>query len=150
MSEWTEAQFEELLHYQSNGPYHLLNLEIIKIIIDSWLWFQEQKNIYVYAISIMGNHVHVLIQSKDNSVLNIGSLMKAHKNFTAIACNKIVGNSGISFWEAGYYDRDLRPDQVTTLMWYILNNPVKTGLADNWWEWPGSYIHPDYAELFTP
>jgi putative transposase len=147
-AEWTEEKFEDLLHQKSNGPYHLSDPRIAKLILDSWHWIAEQYNLYLYAVCIMGNHVHALLSGKGETEVLIGSVMKAHKNFTAIAANKILGLTGQSFWAAGYFDRDLRKDQFSTLMWYILNNPVTAGLAEQWEEWPFTCLNPDYDLLF--
>lgn len=147
-AEWTEEKFEALLHQKSNGPYHLSDPRIAKLVLDSWHWIAEKYHLYLYAICIMGNHVHVLLSGKGEMDVLIGSVMKAHKNFTAIAANKMLGLTGQPFWAAGYFDRDLRKDQFTTLMWYILNNPVTAGLAQQWEEWPFTYLNPDYDLLF--
>lgn len=147
-AEWTEEKFEALLHHKSNGPYHLSDPRVAKLVLDSWHWIAEKYHLYLYAICVMGNHVHALISAKGETDVLIGSVMKAHKNFTAIAANKMLGLSGQSFWAAGYFDRDLRKDQFTTLMWYILNNPVAAGQVQQWEEWPYTYLNPDYDLLF--
>ncbi|MEM9526154.1 MAG: transposase [Bacteroidota bacterium] len=147
-SEWTEEKFEDLLHNRSNGPYHLANPQIAKLVLESWHWITEKYSLYLYAICVMSNHVHVLLSAKGEETVSIGAVMKAHKNFTAIAANKLLGQTETSFWAAGYFDRDLRKNQFITLMWYILNNPVNAKQVKHWEEWPFTYLNPDYDPFF--
>ncbi len=139
---------ETALHQKSNGPYHLSDSRTARIVIESWRWLVEQRNIRVYAACVMSNHVHVLASSRDGTDVEPGSIMKAHKNHTARSCNRVLGTSGKSFWEAGYFDRDVRPGKFSTVMWYILNNPVAAGLVNRWEEWPHTYLNSDYDLLF--
>jgi putative transposase len=147
-SEWTEEKFEGLLHRKSNGPYHLANPRIAKLVLESWHWIAERFNLYIYTICVMSNHVHILLSGKGEETVPVGAIMKAHKNFTAIAANKLLGRTGKSFWAAGYFDRDLRKDQFITLMWYILNNPVNARQVERWEDYPHTYLNPDYDLLF--
>ncbi|OAV45963.1 hypothetical protein A3850_018880 [Lewinella sp. 4G2] len=147
-----EAKFEELydseLEKNPNSPYHLQDEKLADIVIKSWLFLAENKGILVYAVCVMGNHVHVLAQSKTGYDIPAGPLMKATKTFTALTCNRILNLTGQPFWDDEYYDRDVRKGKFTLVMWYILNNPVKANLVDYWEDWHGTYLNPTYDLLF--
>jgi len=34
-------------------------------------------------------------------------------------------------------------------VYYILMNPVKAGLVDDWRDWPGTYLSPNFYGLET-
>lgn len=143
-----EMLIEDALHEKSNGPYHLSEPRIAAIVLDSWRWLAENRGIRVHAVCVMGNHVHALASSQDGSVVQAGNILRDHKSHTGLAANRLLGTGGGPFWEVSYFDRDVRPGTFTTVMWYILNNPVAAGLVDYWEDWPHTYLHPDYDMLF--
>ncbi|THH37741.1 transposase [Neolewinella litorea] len=143
-----EQLLEEALHHKSNGPYHLANPAIAKLVLDSWKWLAEHRGVMLFAICVMSNHVHVLARSSSEAEVDTGSIIKAHKNFTALRANRILGIRGQPFWATSYFDRDVRTGKFSTVMWYLLNNPVKAGLVKHWEDWPHTYLHPDYDLLF--
>lgn len=144
-----ELLFDTALHEKSNGPYHLSHPAIRQIVLDSWQWIAENYSVYIYAICVMSNHVHVLVRGLEaQPEVDPALMMKAQKGFTSRACSKILGMKGGAFWEPGYYDRDVRDGTFTRVMWYILNNPVAAGLVEHWTDWPGTWLNPDFDDLF--
>ena len=143
-----EVLIEDALHEKSDGPYHLSDPRIAEIVLDSWRWLAANRAIRVHAVCVMGNHVHLLASSQNDSVVPAGKIMRNHKSHTALAANRLLGTGGEPFWEISYYDRDVRPGTFTTVMWYVLNNPVAAGLVDHWEEWPYTYLNPEYDMLF--
>ncbi|MBC6995914.1 transposase [Neolewinella lacunae] len=149
VAEEFELLFDASLHEKSNGPYHLKNPAIREIILDSWHWITKHHGVYVYAICVMSNHVHVLVGGvEDKPEVDPARMMKAQKGFTSRVCSEILGTKGKAFWETGYYDRDVRDGTFTQVMWYILNNPVSAGLVEHWADWPGTWLNPDFDDLF--
>ncbi|WP_139211843.1 transposase [Neolewinella agarilytica] len=149
IGEGIENLLEKALHEKSNGPYHLKEEKLAKIVIDSWHWLVKEYGLYVYAICVMSNHVHVLLRGPEGeSALDPALIMKTHKSFTANQCNKLLGTSGSSFWAPNYFDRDVREGTFTRVVWYILNNPFQAGLVQSWKDWPGTWLHPDFHDLF--
>jgi REP element-mobilizing transposase RayT len=144
-----ELIFDQALHEKSNGPYHLAKPDVRQVIFDSWHWLAEHHGLYVYAICIMSNHVHILVRGPEGqSPLDPAMIMKGHKSFTSRECAKLLDRVGEAFWEKNYFDRDVREGTFTRVMWYILNNPVSAGLVDHWEDWPGTWLHPDFDDLF--
>ncbi|CAH1001264.1 hypothetical protein LEM8419_02163 [Neolewinella maritima] len=143
-----EEKLDSALHARSNGPYHLADPSIAKLILNSWTFIAEQLGVLVYTVCVMSNHVHVVARSASGLDIDAGLVMGKHKSFTASSANKILGRVGKSFWEVSYFDRDIREGTFDTVMWYVLNNPVTCGLVTHWEEWPYTYLHPDYADLY--
>lgn len=146
-----ELAFDEYLHNGTNGPYYLSRPEWVVEILKSYAYLHENNDVFVYAVCVMSNHVHAIVRGPDDvDHVDIGALMSRHKRHTARKCNELLNVTGNPFWDEGYFDRTIRQGKFTTVMWYVLNNPVKAGLVDNWREWPGCWLNPAYASLFTP
>ncbi len=146
-----ELAVEKALHNNNNtpGPRHLSRSDLAKIVLDSWLNMQERGVIYVYAICVMGNHVHVIIRAPDGTEeTSLPIVMKSHKGFTARKINEVIDKTFTNFWEPDYFDRRVRAGKFNTVMWYVLNNPVAAGLVKDWKDWPHTYLNPDFASLF--
>jgi REP element-mobilizing transposase RayT len=84
---------------------------------------------------IMPDHVHLVVElSSGNLSLAVNNLGK----FTARRINSILGRRG-TFWQHGFYEHCLRSEKS---LWahvaYILENPVRAGLAERWEDWPFS------------
>ena len=145
-----ELAVEEVLHQGGTGPRHLGRDDIACLVLQSWLTLHERQAIFLYAVCIMSNHVHVVLQAPGGvEQVAIGKLMKAHKGYTARMANRLLGTTGKSFWANTYFDRRVRRGRFMRVMWYVINNPVKAGLVSDWQQWPYTYVSPQCRELFT-
>lgn len=115
------------------------------------------------AYSVMSNHVHTIFKpflSEDNTwemkdreghplfVSNYPSLsriMHSVKGTSARECNLILSRSG-GFWEHESFDHVIRPGKFKATLKYVLNNPVKAGLATHWQEWPWNYCCKELSD----
>jgi REP element-mobilizing transposase RayT len=144
-----EMQLDAYLHEDSNGPFHLSNPDVAKEILDSYRFLHDKQELFVYAVCVMSNHVHAVVRAPEGvDEADSGLFMSRHKSHTARMCNKLLERTGKSFWEDDYFDRTVRRGKFNTVMWYVLNNPVKAGLVNDWWEWPNTWLNPEYEELF--
>ncbi|MEO0733875.1 MAG: transposase [Bacteroidota bacterium] len=146
-----ELAIDQALH-QANIPqsYSLTEAFVRQTVRDSWLHLQQRETIFLYALCIMGNHVHVILRSFDETMdISVAKVMNNHKGYTARIINRQRGQIGTPFWAKGYFDRRIRQGKFMTAMWYMLNNPVKAGLVEEWQDWAGTYVHPDYVDLFV-
>jgi REP-associated tyrosine transposase len=65
--------------------------------------------------------------------------MQSLKRYTARQANKILGREG-AFWQDESYDHVIQDnDEYIRLINYLLENPVKAGLASKWDAWPWTY-----------
>lgn len=144
-----ELEIDQALHSIADGPFYLSDPRLAKEIIDSWKFLHDNEDVYVYAVCVMGNHVHALVRAPEGKdEVDIGSLMNRHKSHTARICNKLIGKTGTQFWEHFYFDRTVRRGKFNRVMWYVLNNPVEAKLVSTWTEWTGTYLNPEFDLLF--
>lgn len=153
---WTAADSKKLIYIKQKlqnkidryldqalrGPTYLRQPEIAKIVIES-LHYIELKLQYwtIWSYCIMPNHVHLECTLNEGSP-NLELVLKSHKNFTALNCNKQLHRSG-AFWHPETFDRLIRDEQdFNRRIWYTLQNPVKAGLVKRWQDWPYTYVHP--------
>jgi len=101
----------------------------------------EKFTVPIFAYCFMPDHVHLLLSaSKSRSIPSFVSGFKS-------LCTRIGRfNFGIdeSFWQKRYYDHFLRQEEdIMVVVNYILNNPVRKGLVNNWREYPlcGSLVY---------
>nr|MBP6826943.1 transposase [Saprospiraceae bacterium] len=130
------GHFDAFLDRNLNEPYWLQQPEIAQINADA-LHFYHQKMYKLYAFCIMSNHIHVLFEALPEAPA-LEVVMRRLKRYTALQCNRALGWEG-HFWEAESYDHIVRQDEFDRILAYILNNPVKAGLATNWQAWPWTY-----------
>ena len=78
------------------------------------------------AVSIMPNHVHLLIQQKQE----LSIIMQKIKGFLAFQVNKLLSRKG-HFWEKTYFDKAIRDERHFNIVYeYIKNNASKANLKD--------------------
>ena len=143
-----QEHLESQLHASNIGPYYLQNSQIAQLTIEAWKFQANARGLVVIAICVMSNHLHALVRGPDDgTIIEAGKVMHSVKSFSAREGNKILARTGNPFWEHKYFDRDVREKAFMTVLWYILNNPVKAGLVNSWKEWPHTYLNPDYLSL---
>ena len=63
--------------------------------------------------------------------------------------NAALGQQG-SLWQKECYDHLVRDiDELNRIVDYIVENPVKAGLAEDWKQWKGTYLHRDYMQIYV-
>ena len=86
---------------------------------------------HVYLL--MPDHLHIIIKG-ENSNANVKSCMDKFKQKTGYWLSK---NKIDKKWQKDYYDHIIRDGENLELqVRYILNNPVRAGLVDNWKDYP--------------
>ena len=101
----------------------------------------------VYGYVVMPEHVHLLVSEPPN--LSLAEAVHFLKLSSSKRIDSKLGQSGDSFWQKRYYDRNIRNyrDFVEKLR-YIHRNPVKRGLAvkPEEWKW-SSFRHYALREV---
>ncbi len=70
---------------------------------------------------------------------SLARILHSLKGYTAFKVNRILERRG-GFWEHESYDHHVRNEREwERIVAYVLNNPVKAGLAKDWQEWRWSY-----------
>ncbi len=61
------------------------------------------------------------------------------KGYSAHEANGVLKRQG-KFWQAESYDHFVRDGaELERIIYYVVNNPVKAGLVDDWDQWPWTY-----------
>ena len=158
-------KFEKTLDHAQNGPLWLKDERVAKEVAES-LRYRDGKVYRLDAYCIMANHVHIVfaplpiepsgtntVDSLDNTAQTnslcyntLSSIMQSLKGYTAWKANRLLGRSG-AFWHHESYDHAVRNiSEWQRIITYVLNNPVKAGLVDEWEKWRWSY----YRQEFSP
>ncbi len=107
----------------------------------------------------MANHVHVVMDlsiqetyipdqeigiAPENEYRQLFQVMKSIKNYSARTSNEVLNRKG-NFWQKESYDHLVRNGkELTGIIRYVLENPVKVGLVSRWEDWPFSFLNPKY------
>lgn len=138
-----ELRYEQLLGGVKNGPYWLSDERAKRAVIDSWLHLEQAGEVQLFAISVMSNHVHVLLQHPNpDGCTHIDELLLRHKEYTAFRINRLHEQTGRRFWARPFYDRDVRPGRFYHTLWYVINNPLVADLTTDPLNWSGTYVAP--------
>lgn len=108
--------------------------EVARAVIDELDRVDKGGPFETLAWVLMPDHLHWLVELR-RGVLGTG--MQAFKSRSARAINQAGGGQG-RVWQPGFYDHRIRSE--TDLQWqarYIIENPVRAGLALR----PGEYPH---------
>lgn len=127
-------EFEDSGH----GACHLRDPRIAELVETALLHFDGVRY-KLLAWSIMPNHVHLLVETREGHPL--AEIVHSWKSFTAKKANTLLGSSG-EFWMREYHDRFIRDDEhLAAARNYIEQNPVKAGLVGDarQWRWGSAW-----------
>ena len=129
------GKFDAQLDGNTSGPIWLHQpavAELVKCEIE--LLVELEINVLSYCI--MPNHVHVVLQLPEEPDFSFGKLMQRLKGRTAYRANQLLRRNG-PFWQHESYDHLVRGTrELERINAYVVMNPVKAGLVENWEEWP--------------
>jgi len=135
------GKYDELLDNLSTGNHWLNIPSIADVITDSLHHFDGQRYELI-CYTIMSNHIHVVFDLKKEFAL-YGTLQSI-KSFSAKKANELLDRSG-QFWQHESYDRVVRDDkELGRVIDYVLNNPVKAGICNDWQKWKYNFVNAKY------
>ncbi|MCB0553358.1 MAG: hypothetical protein KDD02_07385 [Phaeodactylibacter sp.] len=146
------TEYDNLLDAIQSGPHYLKQPEVAQLVKEEIHRF-DGALYRLICYCIMSNHVHILIDTSiqipeclsfdDFEYMDfepLQNIMKRIKGPTAIYANRILNRSG-KFWQRESYDRYVRNEkEFWNIVAYILENPVKAKLTDDWRKFPHSYL----------
>ena len=156
---------EEILHRASYGPTWLKDESVASKVVEN-LHKLDGDAFRLDAFSVMSNHVHTvfkpLLSIQDLEEIfdedlglffvtkhpGLAKIMQLLKGRTARECNLLLGRSG-AFWEHESFDHIIRSGKFDKTIRYVLNNPVKICLVNNWQDWTWNYCRKELVERFT-
>jgi REP element-mobilizing transposase RayT len=93
------------------------------------------KQTEIFAYCLMPDHFHILVSATNGNLIDI---IGGWKRFTG----SLLRKNGLKgpFWQRGFYDHALRKDEdIVKTTEYMVKNPVRAGLVDQWQEYPYSW-----------
>ncbi len=125
---------------QPRGRDHLTDPAVAAAVLDSVRWRHEHGHWYAHLFLLMPDHCHAVLSfGKDRE--NWVKTVRHWKHWLA-------AQHGIS-WQIDFFDHRLRNDEsFEEKVRYVLENPVRAGLAAHWEQWPHRWSPPD-APPFT-
>ena len=115
----------------------LLKQSNFATIIQDSLLFGDQQRYRLLAWVIMPNHVHALIEQKENWPLS--KIVQSWKRHSSRQMHKLDSSTINPLWQRDYWDRFIRNEaHFYSAKSYIEANPVKAGLVTAAEQWPWS------------
>lgn len=135
------GKWDDALHKSKTGPFWLKDERIAQIVVNS-IMYHNGEWFDVLAYCIMPNHVHLVLmphESSDTADYSLTKIMHNIKRNSANHANKILVRTG-TFWQHESYDHFARDEkELERIIKYVLYNPVKAGLTDDWTKWNWTY-----------
>ena len=131
------GRFDDLLAGTTHGPTWLRKPEIAAVVAQV-LHYPDGKGYHLRCYCIMPNHVHLVVELPEDAP-PLAKTLQLLKGYSSRQANRILGLSG-AFWQAESYDHVVRPGELERIIRYVLDNPVKAGLVDEWEKWPYSFL----------
>lgn len=94
------------------------------------------------AAVIMPDHAHVVLRPNEGIALK--RIMKGIKGVSANKLNEARGERG-SLWQEGYFETIIRNEaMLLQKLRYMMDNPVRKGIIEDGWDYPGFYYKGSY------
>ena len=160
ISQQRKKYFKRFEHQLDDKPYghcYLSEPVIAELIQDK---LHEFDNSYYELISycIMPNHVHVVldtaiqlvddqnqfIEEVPEDYMQLHDIMQRIKGSTSYKANQLLEREG-PFWAKDSFDHYVRDEEeLINIIQYIVLNPVKAGLVQDWHEYTYTYVKEGY------
>jgi putative transposase len=116
--------------------------EVVELVLSQFLRAVREEEFSLLAYCFMPDHVHFLVQGNAESS-DGRRLIKMGKQYAGYAYSK---KYGAKLWQPWGFERVLRDEEASfTVARYILENPVRAGLADRVIDYP--FVGSDVCEL---
>ena len=147
-------RFDKTLDAIKSGSHYFRDPEVAAILKKHLHRFDGDRY-DLLAYTIMSNHIHFLIDTrvqverieKDGWVTEenydqVPEIMRMIKGASAFEINQYLGRKG-TFWQKESYDHFVRSRrEFGNIVAYILNNPVKAGICEDWEGFEHNYSSP--------
>lgn len=127
---------DRLLEEERTGPTYMRMPAVAQVVIAS-IRKGAPADYRLHTWVVMPNHVHLLLTPNIEPSVALRRL----KGSSARQANKLLGLTGQPFWQAKSYDHLVRSRaEFERIENYILQNPVRAGLARSEEEYPWSSV----------
>jgi putative transposase len=106
------------------------------VVFEALRWQDQKGKIILDAAVLMPDHLHFVAELKAGS---LPGLMHSLKSYTAKQINAFLNRQG-QLWQDQDHDHAIRKDEdLNGVVLYMLNNPVRAGLAEEFHHYPFWY-----------
>ena len=128
-----------------NKTKYFSNNEIAQIIKDEIKFRGEKNEILPYCYCIMPDHLHMLLSLGSLYEKRLHDWIIAFKRYTArVAKNKFKIQQ---LWQRDFYEHIIRrEDSLIQKAEYIVNNPVREGIVEEWDDYLHSWITNEFPD----
>lgn len=147
------SRYDAWLDRCASGPRWLADKTNSGIVAEK-IRAMDREHYQLMAYCIMPNHVHLLIEAiladhikhrGKTAKYPVTDALRLLKGSTARSCNLHLERSG-PFWNHESYDHYVRDEpELDRVINYVLNNPVKAGLVEDWKTWDSTYISHEFG-----
>src|SRR5208337_3935634 len=108
---------DEQLDRAEPGPVWLQDARIAGMVADALIYGEKIRQFYqLHAWVIMPSHVHAIIKPK----VEMASIMRCLKGRTGRVANRILGRTGLPFWQDESFDHWIRTtEELDGLIAYV-------------------------------
>jgi REP element-mobilizing transposase RayT len=133
------GRFDKLLDQAAVGPTWLGEPAVASVVAEA-LHHYDDYGYFLVCYCIMPNHVHLVVTLPDTAPPLLRTLQSI-KSYSASKSNALLGRTG-QFWQPESYDHVIRDAaEMERIISYVLEDPVKARLTDDWQDWPHTYWH---------
>lgn len=117
-----------------------LSGDAAKVVFNIWREVFENSGYRAWCLVVMPDHLHAIVECIVGEHA-LGSVVGRAK--TISSC-RLRGRLNLQ-WQAKFHDHIVRDDEEDpkALAEYVVNNPVRAGLIDDWTKWPWTYTRDD-------
>jgi REP element-mobilizing transposase RayT len=117
---------------RERSPF-FVNPSAATVVLDALKWLDQSGRMKLDAAIVMPDHLHFVATVTG---VDLPRLMQSLKGYTSRRINAILGTKG-PFWQNQYHEHAIRKDEVLNqVVLYMLNNPVRAGLATDFHDYP--------------
>ena len=123
-------------------------------VVNALRFYRDRGKCKVYTYSLMPDHLHVILAltadvkgDHAHEEPGLRELIAAFKSYTT---TQIAWKHGLRgrLWQRDFYDHLARnPTDFEEQCWYVLNNPVRQRLVEDWQDYPWSGIMDEWRDL---
>jgi len=113
--------------------------KLTQIIEDEMEFRRVAGQIKLYCYCIMPDHLHILLSLTSSYRKSLQDWVSTFKRYTSRTVNTSFGISPL--WQKNFYDHIVRREEsLLKMVEYILNNPIRKGMASEWHAYPHSKV----------
>ena len=132
----SDADIHLVVVADSGSPF--ADAAIARMVCDNVEFYCNKLTYCLYGFCLMPDHLHALVSPADSGI----ELKKWLQSFKSFTTNRFQADGGAAhLWMRSGRDRVCRSDEAAeTVLTYIVNNPVRAGLVDDWRAWPWTRV----------